>query len=59
MAIFIATYFRKRIFEPLYLKFKSLPNFGFGLLWPSEFRRCLGAQLGLGTQPCYEAPASW
>ena len=45
MAIFIATYFKKHIFEPLFLKFKLLPNFGFGLLWPSGFRRCLGSQL--------------
>ena len=55
MPIFIATHFVKHIFEGLCLNFELLPNFRFGLLWTSGFRRCLGAQPGLGTQSCYEA----
>ena len=52
----MATHFMKHIFVALNLNFKLLLNFGFGLLWSIGFRRCLGAQQGLGTQPCYEAP---
>ena len=55
MAIFIATHFKKHIFEALCLNFELLPSFRFGLLWPSGFRRCLGAQPCLGSQPCHEA----
>ena len=46
-AIFIATHSKKDIFEALCLNFELLPNFRFGLLWPSGFRQCLGAQPGL------------
>ena len=54
--IFIATHFKKHIFEALCLNFELLANFGFGLLWSGGFKHCLVVQPGLGTQLCYEGP---
>ena len=58
-AIFIVTYFKKHVFEALYLNFE-LPTaeFWIRLLWPTGFRCCLGAQSGLGAQPCYKPPGN-